>query len=58
MPAPIIAPNFISVRLQEDDKQLYAKVHEALERKIGIRQNSADVYRHAMKQLADALKVK
>lgn len=57
MPA-IIPPNFVSVRLQDDDKQNYAKIHEAAEKVVGLRLATADVYRLAMQALAEKYNVK
>ena len=57
MPA-IIPPNFVSVRLDEDDKQNYSKVHEATEKAVGIRLNTADIYRFAIVALAEKHGVK
>lgn len=54
----IISPNFVSVRLQDDDKQNYAKIHEAAERAVGMRLATADVYRLAMRALAEKHNVK
>lgn len=54
----VIAPNFVSVRLQDDDKQLYSKLHEAAERKVGERLSTAQVYRLAMQALAEKYKVR
>lgn len=53
-----IAPNFVSVRLHEDDKLNYSKIHEAAERSVGMRLNTADVFRLAMKALAEKHNVK
>lgn len=50
---PIIAPNFVSVRLDEQDKQNFAKVAEHAQRIIGIPLSTADVYRLAIKALAE-----
>jgi hypothetical protein len=54
----VIPPNFVNVRLQEDDRQLYAKVHEAAEKQTGQRLNMADLYRLAIGNLAKQLNVK
>lgn len=54
----VIAPNFVSVRLQDDDRQNYAKIHEATERAVGKRLSTADIYRHAMRALAEKHNVK
>jgi predicted ATP-grasp superfamily ATP-dependent carboligase len=54
----VIPPNFVSVRLDEQDKQNYAKVVEATEKAIGVRINTADLYRHAIAALAEKHNVK
>lgn len=56
--AVIIPPNFISVRLDEQDRQNYAKVHENVERAIGMRLKTADIYRLAMAALAEKHNIK
>lgn len=53
-----IAPNFVSVRLHDDDKQNYVKIADAAERAEGTRLSTADVYRLAMKALAEKHNVK
>lgn len=53
-----IAPNFVSVRLDEDDKQNFVKIADACERVVGIRLSTADLYRLAMKALAEKHNVK
>lgn len=52
------APNFVSVRLQDDDKQNYAKVQEHLEKSIGIALSMGDLYRLGMKALAEKHNIK
>lgn len=48
-----IPPNFVSVRLQDADKQNYAKVQEHMEKQIGIALGMGDLFRLAMKALAE-----
>lgn len=48
-----IAPNFVSVRLDEDDKQNFVKVAEAAERAAGQRLSTAEIYRAAIKALGE-----
>jgi hypothetical protein len=54
----VIAPNFISVRLQDIDKENYAKIHEATERAVGMRLKTSDVFRLALRALAEKHNVK
>ena len=54
----VIPPNFLSVRLTEDDKRNYSKIHEAAEKSVGIRLSAAQVYRLAMSALAEKHNVK
>jgi len=53
-----MAPNFVSVRLTEEDKQNFVKVADAAERAVGIRLSTADVYRLGIKALAEKHNVK
>lgn len=53
-----IAPNFISVRLQDEDKQNYAKVQEGMEKTIGLSLSMGDLYRLALKALAEKHNIK
>lgn len=52
MPA-IIPPNFVSVRLHEDDKQNYAKIQEHMQKLIGMSLSQSDLYRLGIKALAE-----
>lgn len=52
------APNFVSVRLTDEDKAAYVKAHAAAERAIGMRLTTADVYRLAMQALTEKHKIK
>jgi hypothetical protein len=54
----IIPPNFVTVRLQDDDKQNYVKVLEATEKGVGTRLTTADLYRLGIKALAEKYNVK
>lgn len=47
-----MAPNFISVRLLDDDKDLFVAVLEAAEQEVGLRLSTTDIYRLAIKALA------
>lgn len=49
----LIAPNFVSVRLLDADKDNYAKVAEHMQQAIGIPLSVADLYRLAMRALAE-----
>lgn len=55
---PKIPPNFVSVRLTEDDKQNYQKVQEHLEKNIGIALSMGDLYRLGVKALAEKHTIK
>lgn len=54
----IIAPNFVSVRLDEQDRQNFAKVSEGLSKAIGTEVNTATLYRAAIKALAEKFEIK
>jgi hypothetical protein len=54
----IVAPNFISVRMLDEDKHNYCKIHEATERAVGTRLKTSDVFRLALKALAEKHNVK
>jgi hypothetical protein len=54
----IIPPNFVSIRLQEDDKLNLVKVQEATERALGRRISTAELYREAIIALAEKHNVK
>lgn len=53
-----IAPNFVSVRLDEADKQNYAAVWEHMEKSIGIPLSMSAMYRLMLKALAEKHGVK
>ena len=54
----VIAPNFMSVRMDEQDKQNFVKVATALANVVGAEVNTATVYRAAIKALAEKFDVK
>jgi hypothetical protein len=54
----IIPPNFLSVRLTDDDKVAFTKVMQAAEKSIGISLSAADFYRLAVNALAEKMNVK
>jgi hypothetical protein len=54
----VTAPNFVSVRLDEDDKRTFAKVAEAAQKNTGVELTTAQIYRLAMRALAEQLDVK
>jgi hypothetical protein len=49
----ITPPNFMSVRLTDEDKQNYVKIHLAAEQALRQRLSTADLYRLAMQALAE-----
>lgn len=49
----IIPPNFVSVRLLDADKENYIKVAQHMQRTVGIPLSTADIYRLAVKALAE-----
>jgi hypothetical protein len=53
-----VAPNFVSVRLDAQDKENIVKVQEATERALGMRISTAQLYRAAIKALAEKHNVK
>jgi hypothetical protein len=54
----IVAPNFLSVRMTDDDKNNYSKVAEHMERKTGLRLSQGDVFRLAMQAYAEKHNIK
>jgi hypothetical protein len=56
----MMAPNFLSVRLNDDDKRNFTAVQDHIKRKVGAALPAADLYRLAMLALAEkyGLKVK
>lgn len=54
----ILAPNFMSVRMDEQDKQNFVKVAAALADVVGTEVSTATVYRAAIKALAEKFDVR
>jgi hypothetical protein len=53
-----IAPNFVNVRLDEQDKQNFVAIVEHLQRKSGIDVSVASIYRAAIRALAQQQNIK
>jgi predicted AAA+ superfamily ATPase len=53
-----IAPNFVNVRLDEQDKQNFVTIVEHLQRKAGIDVSTAALYRAAIRALAQQHNIK
>lgn len=54
----IVPPNFVSVRLLDADKENYIKIADHMQRTIGLPLAQSDVYRLAMKALAEKHNIK
>jgi hypothetical protein len=53
-----IAPNFVNVRLDEQDKQNFVAIVEHLQRKSGVNISTASIYRAAIRALAQQHNIK
>lgn len=54
----IVAPNFLSVRMTDQDKTNYSKIVEHMRKATGLDLSQGDVYRLAMRAYAQANNIK
>lgn len=54
----IVAPNFLSVRMTDEDKQNYSKIAEHMRKQTGLSLSMGDVYRLAMRAYAQQNNIK